>query len=178
MTGEPRAFTRTEFLRGVGRAWLWTTLLLVLAWAAVTEGAGVFAIVVILPASLVALVIGAPGAYVLGRRLRSSSRTGVHLVAFAGYGALLASLMTMLVVLIIARDSSAVFLARIMLLVNAPAGAVGVAGAWLFTVREALRSDRAASEPSRACAADPDAAVEDALDDGYRVIDPGQRPRA
>lgn len=173
---EPRAFTRTEFLSGAGRAWLWTTLLLVAAWTIVTRGNVVFAVIVILPASAVALVLGAPGAYALGRRLRSSSRTGVHSAAFACYGAVLGSITTVLFVLLVTRDPGAVWLALMMLLVNVPVTALGVAGAWFSTARQSLRADAAPSGESPRLR-DSDTVEEDALDDRIRVIDPRQRPR-
>lgn len=173
---EPRAFTRTEFLRGTGRAWLWTTLLLVAAWTVVTRGTVVLAVAIILPASAVALVLGIPGAYALGRRLRSSSRTGVHVAAFAGYGAVLGSIMSALFVVLVSRDPGSAWLALAMLLINAPVTAIGLAGAWLSTARQSLRAD-AAPDGAAPRARDADAAEEDALDDRVRVIDPRQRPR-
>ncbi|QLD13000.1 hypothetical protein [Microbacterium oleivorans] len=172
----PYAFTRTEFLGGVGRAWLATTLLLVAAWGVVTGGAGVFAIFVILPASAVALALGAPGAYALGRRLRSSPRAGVHVAAFASYGALVGSVTTVLFVLTITRDPNSSWLALGLLLVNTPVSAIGVAGAWLRTAQQCPRVDAGpAGAPNRR--GDPDAAVEDGIDERVRVIDPRQRPR-
>lgn len=173
---EPRAFTRSEFLRGTGRAWSWTTLLLLAAWTVVTRGAVVHTVVIILFASAVALAIGIPGAYALGRRLRSSSRTGVHLAAFAAYGAVLGSIMTALFVVLVSRDPAGARLALAMLLVNVPVTALGLAGAWLSTARQSLRADTAPDGESPR-ARHLDAAEEDALDDRIRVIDPRQRPR-
>lgn len=178
---EPLAFTRAEFLRGAGRAWLRTTLLLIAAWTLATGGLGLIGIIYIVPASIVALVIGAPGAYAIGRRLRISSRVRVHVAAFAAYGALLAVLVTIgFILTAFTPDLAALSASWWWLLVNAPVTAFGLANAWLATAKRAVP---ALSVAPPIAPADSDAAAEDALADRYRVIDPDprrrrQRPRA
>lgn len=177
---EPLAFTRTEFLAGAGRAWLWTTLLLIAAWAVLTGGWSlIVGTVTILLASIPALVVGAPGAYVLGRRLRRSPRVATHLVLFVVYGAVVGALTTMLVVPVAIGTSEGLSIVPLFSLVNVPLSAIGVASAWFVTMRRALRADAAARDDDADSlpTADADAAAEDALDERYRVIDPRQRPR-
>lgn len=175
----PLAFTRTEFLRGAARAWLWTTLLLIVAWAISTGGIGVVSALFILPASVVALVIGAPGAYGLGRWLRRSPRVPVHLAVFAAYGALLSVVVTALYAVIVttpATGLAALLESSWLLIVNTPVTAVGLAGAWYVTAKRARQADVGiAVGPARDD--DPDAATEDALDQRYRIIDPDRRRR-
>ncbi|MDD7930006.1 hypothetical protein PUW81_006215 [Microbacterium sp. NM3R9] len=176
---EPFAFTRAEFLRGAGRAWLRTTLLLIAVWATATIGVGIVATFVILPSSAVAIVVGAPGAYAIGRRLRTSSRVRLHVTAFAAYGALLAVVVTAGYILTTATaDLAALSASWWMFLVNVPVTAFGLANAWFATAKRAVPA--AFAPPTSP--GDADAAVEDDLDDRYRVIDPDprrrQRPRA
>ncbi|SDQ15709.1 hypothetical protein SAMN04487847_0643 [Microbacterium sp. cf332] len=178
---EPLAFTRTEFLAGTARAWGATTLLLVLAWAVLTGGFSlVVGTVVIVLASLPAVVIGSPGAYALGRLLRRSPRVGAHLFAFTAYGALVGVVTTAIALRAFTGDSGDGWVGSIAFLVNVPLSAIGLAGAWFITMRRALRLD-AAGFGEVAPTPDADAAAEDALDERYRVIDPGrrrpQRPR-
>lgn len=177
---EPLAFTRTEFLRGAGRAWLWTTLLLIAVWGVLSGG---FTLTVgsvfILLGSVPALVVGAPGAYAIGWLLRRSPHLAWHAIVFATYGAAIGATTTLVAVPLMTGGSDLGSAGAAFSLVNAPVSAVGVAAAWFATARQALRSDRTGGD----LAADSDAAAEDALADRYRVIDPDprrrrQRPRA
>lgn len=175
---EPFAFTRTEFLAGAGRAWLWTTLLLIAAWAVLSGGLSlVVGSVMILVASIPAVVVGAPGAYALGRRLRRSPRVEKHLVLFVVYGAVVGALTTMLVGPVVTGTSEGFSIVPLFALVNVPLSAISVASAWFVTMRKALRADAAGFGDGSVSARDVDAAVEDALEERYRVIDPRQRPR-
>lgn len=175
---EPLAFTRTEFLRGAGRAWLWTTLLLIAAWAVVSRGSSVIiGTVIILIWSVPALFVGACGAYVLGHALRRTPRIGLHLGAFAGYGALIGTATSMAAVFVLFGSSEGFGVSPLFSLVNVPLSAIGVAGAWFVTMRRALRADAAGFGDDGFTTPDVDAAVEDALDERHRVIDPRQRPR-
>jgi len=170
---EPLAFTRSEFLRGARRAWLTVTLLLVGVWILVTVGWGIVAAPVILVASLGALVVGSPGAYLLGRALRTNPHVGRHMALFAVYGGALGAAATATTVAVLGgHDPFAVLL----YVVNVPVTALGVAWAWFATARRALRADAPGKQPT-AGRRDPDARDEDALDDRYRLIDPRQRPR-
>ncbi|MFS0714706.1 hypothetical protein ABC195_12540 [Microbacterium sp. 2P01SA-2] len=182
-TAEPFAFTRSEFWSGAGRAWLWTAFLLIAVWAISTGGIGIVAALFILPASVVALAIGAPGAYVLGRLLRRSPHVPIHLAIFAAYGVLVSVVVTAaysLVTMTPTTGLAAVLESSWLLIVNGPVTAIGLAGAWFVTAKRARRADAGAvSIAGRS--EDPDAAAEDAFDERYRVIDPGrarrQRPR-
>ncbi|GLJ78908.1 hypothetical protein [Microbacterium imperiale] len=179
---EPLAFTRAEFLRGAGRAWLWTTLLLIAVWGVLSGG---FTLTVgsvfILMASVPGLVVGAPGAYAIGRLLRRSPHVASHAIVFATYGAAIGATTTLVAVPLMTGGSDLGSAGAAFSLVNAPVSAVGVAVAWFATARQALRSDRTGGD--LATDRDADAAAEDALADRYRVIDPDprrrrQRPRA
>lgn len=172
----PLAFTRGEFLRGAVRAWATTSALLVAAWAVVTGGAGVVSIFVVVPASLVALVAGAPGAYALGRAMRRVPHVAAHVALFAAYGALVGGAMTLLCLQAVEGFSSPPDISPLYL-VNVPVSAAGVAAAWFFTARAALRKDSGMTTESQTVE-DADARAEDALDERFRVIDPRQRPRA
>ena len=178
---EPLAFTRTEFLAGTARAWGATTLLIIVAWAVLTGGFSVVVgTVMILLASVPAVALGSPGAYALGRLLRRSPRVGAHLIAFAAYGGLVGAITTAVAVPALTGDSGDGWVRSTALLVNVPLSAIGLASAWFITARRALRLD---AEGFDAAPPAPDAdAAEDALDDRYRIIDPGprrrQRPRA
>jgi len=174
---EPLAFTRTEFLGGTARAWGTTTLLLIVGWAVLTGG---FSLIVgtaaILLVSVPAVVIGSPGAYALGRLLRRLPRVGAHLLAFSAYGALVGVVTTTVTLPAVLGDSGGGWIAATAYLVNVPLSAIGLAGAWFITMRRALRLD-AEGFGDVVRTTDPDAATEDALDDRYRIIDPGQRRR-
>lgn len=174
---EPLAFTYTEFVAGTVRAWVVTTLLLVVGWAILTGGMSLFVgTVMILIASLPAAAVGAPGAYAIGRLLRRSPRVSRHLAAFVGYGALVGTLTTLVAMPVLLNIAALASENRIFLMVNVPLSAIGVAVGWFVTMRRALRID-AGVIPRVAPSTDHDAAVEDELDERYRVIDPRQRPR-
>ncbi len=174
---EPLAFTRAEFLKGAARAWGATTLLLIVSWAVVTGGFSlVVGTVMIVIASVPAVVIGSPGAYALGRFLRRSPRIGVHLIAFAAYGALVGVVTTAGALITLMGGSADGWAGSIALLVNVPLSAMGLAGAWFITARRALRLDSEGSGDG-VPASDADAATEDALDERYRIIDPDRRRR-
>ena len=65
-----------------------------------------------LPASLIALLIGAPGAFALGWTLRRIAEPRIHVVLFAAYGALFGTLVAWMAAAILGfgRESTAVFL--------------------------------------------------------------------
>ncbi len=178
-TSEPFAFTRSEFLRGAARAWFWTAMLLIAVWAISTGGIGVVSALFILPASVFALAIGAPGAYVLGRWLRRSPHVPVHLAAFAAYGVLLSVVVTAIYALIVTAPTTglaALLDSSWLLIVNTPVTAVGLAGAWFVTAKHARQAD-AGVVVAPAHDQDPDAATGDAPDERYRIIYPDRRRR-
>lgn len=173
----PLAFTPSEFVAGAARAWAATTLLIITAWAVLTGGLSlIVGTVMIVMASVPAVVVGSPGAYLLGRFLRRIPRVGAHLMVFAGYGALVGAITTAVAVPVLIGDAGGTGVSDTVFLVNVPLSAIGVAGAWFITMRRALRRD-AGGLDERAPTPDADTATEDALDQRYRIIDPDRRRR-
>lgn len=153
---EPMAFTRTEFLGGALRAWLWAVALLIAAWTAIIFPGGMIAAIYVLPASVAALVVFVAPAWGLGRALRRVARVRTHVLSFAAFGGVIGACAGL-----VFRASTGYsgpffdgFLA-FFLAVNTVASAAAVALGWWGAARRALRPHT----PSP----DPDAAAEDAL---------------
>jgi hypothetical protein len=157
---EPMAFTRAEFMRGAVAAWVW---FLVLHSAMFSIWIGIYVVVawsVTLPWSLLALFLGSPLAYLLGKALRSQRLIVVHLTAFTLLGLTLGAATATAALLVgwgfppgQASDYTVMAVA-----VVACAGAAVPLG-WWWTVRRARATDHSKSTKR----IDPDAAFEDAL---------------
>lgn len=114
-SGEPKAFTLAEFTRGALLAFLvFQPMGIVIAFvsgAIVPMGlpagsvsnvaqaslnfgliAVIFGAIIGLPCSIAALVVGAPGAYVLGRLVRRVRADGIHLLLFGLFGLVLGAI--------------------------------------------------------------------------------------
>ncbi|QEO15833.1 hypothetical protein FLP10_16450 [Agromyces intestinalis] len=103
---EPMAFTFGEFTRGAFGAWGWFLLLAVpalLLYLGLSGSSGLGALplalifgwpLYVLPASIAALLAGAPPAWLLGWSLRRVGSASAHVVAFGVYGTVLGIAMT------------------------------------------------------------------------------------
>lgn len=104
---EPFAFTRDEWLFGAFQSWLAFVILACAAMAAWSvlpslparlDGLAWLPMIVIMTAiigggaSFVVMLIGLPVTYALGRALRHTASTAVHLTTYAGLGATIGAL--------------------------------------------------------------------------------------
>ena len=154
---EPMAFTLGELWRGGLYAWLFFLMALclwILAPMAVAPGAymsfdlgGLFILTFYIllfggPISGFAFVLATPLAGALGTRLRRVRSRWIHLLTFAGYGALIGGTVGILYALVLGPSGENAF-ASILYFVAMSAGLTAVAAAlgWLVTVQQAFRKD-------------------------------------
>ena len=175
---EPMAFTPIEFGRGAVLAWcvfmalLLGALIVFALGDLVREGIhgdtvhvesslGIALLVVVYAGflggamGLVAMALGMPFAWLLGRSLRRVRRTVVHVLAYAAFGALAGSLAVGALHLSGAHLLGPLAISLGGVLIAVPTG-------WWFSARRALREDRGLITPQHPSLG-PDEQAEDAL---------------
>ncbi len=140
----PMAFTFCEFANGAAMAWLFSLGFAVVGNGIIALGALPVVLMIVVPVSVVALLIGSPVAYGLGWVLRGVGSRGIHLAAFAAFGALVA----LVAVFSVGGGDGA--LSPLLWGLNAVAGAAGVALGWRWSMLRAIRSDLTTASASSA----------------------------
>lgn len=159
---EPMAFTGLEFARGTASAGGLAIALTSLAWTAVYFPMMVLSVFYIVPTAIMATVLAAGPAWLLGRALRRVRRLAVHLVLFAALGGAVGLLTTY--AFFVSLNGSAPGSSIVDALpyaLNGVCGALAVALARHRVARRARRLD--AGLTPHAARHDPDAAAEDAV---------------
>jgi hypothetical protein len=169
---EPFAFTRDEFLDGAFAAWwLSASAVGVIIMAAMPMHIGFAGMLAALMATLCVALLGfpammlfAPVVWLVGRSMRKVQRMSVHLAVQTAAGLVIGVLSTIAVLSLF--GAVPFLLGGVPLFAAGPA--IGLPLAWFRAYRRAWRSDAGLLPPSPP---DPDAVVEDAIDERSRSAD-------